>query len=313
MKPKQDLMHELESEHHKDFRKEFWAVRAGVEKAQERLYKIMAVHSDHTCGLRVCMNVALIELRVFKIHFSTPPEAINQKVVTLPFGPEGEPISGVVMEKRTVPEGVPYFEVQLFGEVSRQLHHVLLSPEELRREGQAKDRFKFTMGQMCSKRDASLSCQNYASLPQYTDIAELAKQLQPRLQNEQKVQEIALDARAAQAAIQQVSGSTLEEEDDIAASAASGGQAAVQAPRRLLRGRTTAQQPRRPAGLASTPASSQRTRSASSPTVTSQVLVANDGDGNITESPKDEKEAVELVMGGWNNGREMARVSGAGS
>ena len=209
--------------------------------------------------------------------------------------------------------GVPYFEVQLFGEVSRQLHHVLLSPEELRREGQAKDRFKFTMGQMCSKRDASLSCQNYTSLPQYTDIAELAKQLQSRLQNEQKVQEIALDARAAQAAIQQVSGSTLEEEDDIAASAASGGQAAVQAPRRLLRGRTTAQQPRRPAGLASTPASSQRTRSASSPTVTSQVLVANDGDGNITESPKDEKEAVELVMGGWNNGREMARVSGAGS
>ena len=57
-------------------------------------------------------------------------------------------LEGVVMNKASIPQGVPHFDVELFSEINRRLTETLLAPGDIHREGQAPDRFTFACNNM---------------------------------------------------------------------------------------------------------------------------------------------------------------------
>ena len=129
------------------------------------------VQADKTCGMNIVMKAGLMTSDIFSAHFDMPPSSVQpQGQIVRVLGPEMGMLEGVVMNKESIPEGVPHFDVELFSEVNRRLTETLLAPGDIRREGQAPDRFTHACYNMLGQRENGLKYANVARVPMYSDL-----------------------------------------------------------------------------------------------------------------------------------------------
>ena len=93
------------------------------------------------------MQAAFVEVSIFNSFFSTTPNTVSQKVVSLT-GPDFTTLEGVLIsltDMKTIPElrRLPPHFAAVFYETDRALQEVLLSPDQIRRVGQADERFQY--------------------------------------------------------------------------------------------------------------------------------------------------------------------------
>ena len=306
--------------HSKDpeFKKQFLAVRSGVAKASERLFRMQSVEADKTCGMRIVMKAAFMTSDIFSAHFDMPPSSVqSQGQIVRVLGPEMGMLEGVVMNKESIPEGVPHFDVELFSEVNRRLTETLLAPGDIQREGQAPDRFTHACNNMLGKREIGLKYANFARVPKYSDLKLAVEEKKKALQDEaagRTLQQSVADAATTggDTVLRVVTGSRLDASDDATQPAPttrrpparrSGGQVPSPGTPRTV--------PRRPPGVAS--AGTQGNSLARSCAFSvidadtrASVAPSEDGRSNADEKAKDDSPLdIMRILKGWNAGREM--------
>ena len=208
--------------HSKDpeFKKQLLAVRSGVAKASERLFRMQSVEADKTCGMKIVMKAGLMTTDIFSAHFEMPPSSVQpQGQIVRALGPEMGMLEGVVMNKESIPKGVPHFDVELFSEVNRRLTETLLAAGDIHREGQAPDRFTHACNNMLGKRENALKYVNFARVPKYSDLKLAVEEKKKALQDEaagRTLQQSVADAATTggDTVLRVVTGSRLDASDD---------------------------------------------------------------------------------------------------
>ena len=142
------------------FAVEFNATRAGVEKAFEKLFKFVrpeTVTRNKEIGGRLIRRLAFIEKDVFNDHFGVLPgdQGTSAKMVTVP-GFEGYDVDGGVLRTSNVPANLEHDILEIYANDSRDLHRVMLAPQQQFREGQATDRWLFACKSLASRRGPHL-------------------------------------------------------------------------------------------------------------------------------------------------------------
>ena len=301
-----------------EFKKEFLAVRSGVAKAAERIYRMQIVEADKTCGMKVVMKAGLMTTDIFSAHFEMPPSSVQpQGQIVKLLGPEMGMLEGVVMNKESIPQGVPHFDVELFSEINRRLTETLLAPGDIHREGQAPDRFTFACNNMVGKRENALKYANFARVPKYSDVKQAVEEKKKALADEaagRTLQQSVADAASAPSGdtvLRVVTGSRLDASDDAVPAPTprrpvarrGGGQVAAPAtPRPVLR--------RAPGGASAGMQSNSLARSSAFSVIDADTLVSvapsDDARSNVDEKEKDTGLLdIMRILLGWNAGREM--------
>lgn len=209
---REELLHKLNTS--AAFRREFQAVKAGVEKAAHRLFKLQQVSGLKGCGVRLAIKVGLVELEPFKVHFECVPASLQLKVITVQVGPENAAITGVLMSLSDIGP-IPHHIVELYGYVERNIETVFLPADGVRRQGQADDRYTLACRNMVKARDPGLKGRNIHNFPSYAAIKKDAKKLQSERESKGVVENECVEAAAkgGSAAVRVRHGSTLDDED----------------------------------------------------------------------------------------------------
>ena len=280
-----------------DFRKEFFAVRAGVEKAEQKLRRPMSVLAFTGCGLRMSFWLIFVEQDIFKIRFSYPPAKLQCKINTLT-GPDLQQIEGVLFSQRKFLMEIEHYMVEVYYYNERVLEDQLLGPDDVRRDRHPMDRFQLAVKNCTESRTSPhLKGKGIFDAPTYEEIQERVDDLtKDRTGAATAVATADATKDGHTATIEVVSGSTLS--DDVGFTH----EAKVVAPKATpakveLRGHRRSAQGAGNAG--------------------SKLLIAVDGLSNITKDNDEEelihgltKQAEDLlkIVSGWNIGRELRAV-----
>lgn len=227
-----------------DFKAEWDKVINAIRMATERAFKQKQVSSNSSTGIKVTKRCAFILHDVFAATFDFPPAAMGQKVITLT-GPENTPISGVLVSNHNLPASVPHFDIEVFWTSDRSLQSVLLSPEDIRREGHAEDRFTHSAQRMVSGRDSALKLASLQKLPTHSFLNQRKEEiLKTRVADEAKAAaQLAINDSAGvgmAATIVTSGGSALLDDDEAIAVAAPLAAAAVPGSGKKITPRKTA-------------------------------------------------------------------------
>jgi hypothetical protein len=209
LSPKEELVQRFHQS--SAFRKEFHAVRAGVDQAMVSAWRSQRVSGMRSCGLKVTMKVALVELSAFNVHFETPATAFKDLKVIQLMGPENLLIEGVLMSIAELPPNLPHFEVELFSYVQRGLEDILLKESDLKRAGHAQDRFAYACQAMVKERALSLKGTGPFKLPSYSAVANEKATIQREREGSSSAGDLQLSGNAEMDAqrVETVSGSSL--------------------------------------------------------------------------------------------------------
>ena len=281
-----------------DFRKEFFAVRAGVEKAEQKMRRPMTVLAFTGCGLRMSFWLIFVEQDIFKIRFSYPPAKLQCKTNTLT-GPDLQQIEGVLFSQRKFLMEIEHYMVEVYYYNERELEDQLLGPDDVRRDRHPMDRFQLAVKNSTESRtSAYLKGKGIFDAPTYEDVKQRADDMtKDRSATATAVATADATKDGHTATIEVVSGSTLS--DDVGFTP----QAKVVAPK-ATPGKVERGGPRR---------SAQGAGNAGG-----KLLIAVDGlSNNCTKDNDGEelshgltKQVEDLlkIVCGWNIGRELRSV-----
>ena len=152
LSPKEEVVLRIQWE--PQFHHLFWHCRAGVGKCYQVLTTNAEYVRSHTqVGLRIVRRLAFVHAFQVKVGNEPGTASCSAKMVQLP-GYNREPTSGVLLEKKGLPDDVEYEEVEAFSTVLRRHGQDLLS--QVFRPGQGRDRFQCSVNAMVGKRAMAL-------------------------------------------------------------------------------------------------------------------------------------------------------------
>ena len=123
------------------FKQEFDAMSARIDVSDRRRFLPGEVVDGFSCSVEVYTKLALIPLAAFQAKLGLATR-VKVRITTI-FDPEGNEISGVLVERHSVPEKCPVFTVKLSASQYMTWRNMTLSPEDQQRQLQAQETFEF--------------------------------------------------------------------------------------------------------------------------------------------------------------------------
>lgn len=133
------------------FRMEFNNVRNIAQSLVVRMMREAAVKKRTSCGMRIEIDAAFVTQAEFEKHFGQPCESVGLEVHHVT-GPGNVRIGGCILSLHDLPSTCPRYIVKLYTDVERTLIDTLLSPQDILREGQARERFQLACSQASTQR-----------------------------------------------------------------------------------------------------------------------------------------------------------------
>ena len=162
------------------------ALEKGIESGRDLERQAQSVNAELTSGLRIVMYCGFVEKQILERHVESPPEKLGLQLVTVQT-PEGAQ-EGVLLALEGLPADLPRWTVQLYTDVSRSLSDVLLSSDDVLREGQARERYTLSMRNFSARSSVNVAKARKPLL--YETVMHKAKELQKELAaTEQAVQD----------------------------------------------------------------------------------------------------------------------------
>ena len=97
-------------------------------------------------------------------------------------GPENADMCGVLFKISEVPGDWPWFEVEIYGTMERQIQDFLVTLERLCRAGQSDGRYSYTIKSMLAARDGQLKGSGLANCASFKQVEKTARRIQLELE-----------------------------------------------------------------------------------------------------------------------------------
>ena len=181
-----------------DFAQEFKAIRGKVKNAEFAEIRPAQVLDGNNISIEVYVKLAFILLKDFIAKW-TSCEQMKITVVKLLL-PDAERMLGVIMQRYTVPEDVPYFIVKMSATEFVSFEKLILRPEDVRRSAQGREAFAQRSCDVIQKRPPCLRLSNLKEVLTGPDADRKFSVVEDQL-NREAAQRLATLGAADQAAI----------------------------------------------------------------------------------------------------------------
>ena len=196
----------------KAFRTEFDAVRVGAKAMSIQILKQQSVQSSKACGLVIKVFAALVDSDVFKHWFKQPPTSVPGVTVIKAIGPDNTEICGAVLQRESLPEGIPHFVIELFSRTERVMATQLLPCDRVLRQGQADERYNLACKSWVANRKP-IATDTLAAAVTADDVHALIKTHQVGVQGQVAVHVAGEAGSGEEVPAQTFNGSMLDDDD----------------------------------------------------------------------------------------------------
>ena len=179
-----------------DWRNEFRAVRAGVEKAFAQLQPRESVFRDRQVGCRVLCKLAFVVLDILAAAYSQTVGTLSGVKTTELTGPENTPLQGVLftIDAAFLAKGLPHFIVEMWSDEILTFQRSHLHETEILRPQHASDLYEFHAAKTIRKRDP---CLKLAKLSSSLTISAYATKVDEKQQELHAAESMAAQQTAA--------------------------------------------------------------------------------------------------------------------
>lgn len=190
------------------FRAQVDSMREAARGMKRHIMQRQEVQGSRSIGAKVTAKVALVTLPVFAQWFQQPAESIRGLHIVKAYTPSNSFVSGALLSMDELPEGMPFFELEMYADVTRVLHTTMLSEDEILTESQAAQKYDAQCRSL--QTNLGLEINHLTEALSAEDIRQKIQVAQQALLEKQALQHTMADAAPEEMVSQQLSLSTLD-------------------------------------------------------------------------------------------------------